>query len=164
MTFSRQSRLGLQIAVIVLVLDQISKWWIVSTVMQPPRIIPVSSFFNLVMGWNRGVSFGLFNSDSPLNDWVLPLVALVIVGFLLVWLFRAEKPLLAMALGSVIGGALGNVIDRFHYGSVADFLDLHLGGYHWPAFNVADAGISIGAVILVADSLFSGADRNKLEK
>ncbi len=163
MTVSRDCRLGLWIAVIVLVADQISKWWIVSTVMMPPRVIPVTSFFNLVMGWNRGVSFGLFNSDSPLNDWVLPVVALVIVGFLLVWLIRAEKPLMALALGMVIGGAIGNLIDRFHYGAVADFLDFHMAGYHFPAFNVADAGISVGALFLVVDSLFSGPDKNKLD-
>ena len=164
MTLSRECRLGLGIAAIILIADQLSKWWIVSSVMVPPRVIPVTPFFNLVMGWNRGVSFGLFNNDSPLNDWVLPLIALVIVGFLLVWLFRAEKPLMALALGSVIGGALGNVIDRFHYGSVADFLDVHIAGYHWPAFNVADAGISVGAVILVVDSLFSGSDKNKMKE
>jgi len=164
MTLSRQCRLGLLLAVSVIVLDQITKWWIVSSVMQPPRVIPITPFFNLVMGWNRGVSFGLFNSDSPLNDWLLPLIALVIVGFLLVWLVRSESLLMALALGSVIGGAIGNVIDRFNYGAVADFLDLHMAGYHFPAFNVADAGISIGAIILVVDSLFSGPDKNKLDK
>jgi len=163
MMVSRARRFGFGMAVFVLVFDQISKWWIVSSVMQPPRVIPVAPFFNLVMGWNRGVSFGLFNSDSPLNDWVLPLVALAIVCFLVVWLLRSETLTMALALGSVIGGAIGNVIDRFNYGSVADFLDIHVAGYHWPAFNIADAGISIGAVILVVDSLFSGPDRNKLD-
>ena len=163
MGISGVRRLGFVIALIVLVADQASKWWIVSSVMQPPRVIPVMPFFNLVMGWNRGVSFGLFNSDSSLNDWVLPLVALVIVCFLVVWLLRAENRVMAAALGSVIGGAIGNVIDRFNYGAVADFLDVHMGGYHFPAFNVADAGISIGAIILVVDSLFSSPDKNKLD-
>ncbi len=163
MTLSRRRRLGLGVAVIVLLVDQATKWWIVFSVMQPPRVIPMTPFFNIVLGWNRGVSFGLFNSDSPMNEWALPLVALVIVGFLLVWLLQAEKPSLAMALGSIIGGALGNVVDRFHYGAVVDFLDLYLAGYHWPAFNLADTGISIGAVILVVDSLFSGSDKNKLK-
>jgi len=164
MTLSRHCRLGLLLAVGVVVLDQLTKWWIVFSVMQPPRVIPVTPFFNLVMGWNRGVSFGLFNSDSPLNDWLLPLVALVIVAFLLVWLVRSESLLMALALGSVIGGAIGNVIDRFHFGAVADFLDLHMAGYHFPAFNVADAGISIGAIFLVVDSLFRDPDTNKLDK
>ena len=164
MTLSRQCRLGLLLAVCIMVLDQITKWWIVFSVMQPPRVIPITPFFNLVMGWNRGVSFGLFNSDSPLNDWLLPLIALVIIGFLLVWLVRSESLLMALALGSVIGGAIGNVIDRFHFGAVADFLDLHMAGYHFPAFNVADSGISIGAIILVVDSLFSSPDKNKLDR
>ncbi|HER27232.1 MAG TPA: signal peptidase II [Rhodospirillales bacterium] len=163
MTLLRCQRLGLWIALTVVIVDQLSKWWIVSMVMQPPRVIPVLPFFNLVMGWNRGVSFGLFNSDSALNDWLLPLIALVIVAFLLAWMWRAEKPLLAAALGSVIGGAIGNVIDRFNYGSVADFLDVYVAGYHWPAFNLADAGISIGAIILVVDSLFSGPEKTKLK-
>ena len=162
-TNSRNFRLGLGVALAVMVVDQISKWWIVSTVMTPPRVIPITPFFNLVMGWNKGISFGLFNNDSPLNALILPAVALVIVGFLAVWMFRAEKPLMALALGSVIGGAIGNVIDRFHYGAVADFLDVHVAGFHWPAFNVADAGICVGAVILVFDSLFSDSDKTKLD-
>ena len=155
---------GLIVAAVVLAVDQATKWWIVFKVMQPPTVIPVTPFFNIVIGWNRGVSFGMFNSDSGLNEWILPLVALVIVAVLAVWLIRAEKPVIALALGSVIGGALGNVIDRFHYGAVADFLDLYIAGYHWPAFNFADTGISIGAVILVVDSLFGGDDKNKLKE
>ena len=147
---------GLSIAALVLVLDQLSKWWVVGTVMQPPRIIPVTPFFNLVLGWNRGISFGLFHGDSAFNVWGLPAIALIIVAFLLVWLWRSTDALLSVAIGLIVGGALGNVIDRIRYGAVADFLDFHALGYHWPAFNLADTGIAIGAALLIYDSLFGG--------
>ncbi len=142
---------GLLAALVVLVLDQATKWWIVAVVMQPPRIIEVTPFFNLVMGWNTGVSFGIMTESNAI---FLSLVALAVVAGLLVWLKKADRVLIALAIGLIIGGALGNVIDRLHYGAVADFLDFHLGGAHWPAFNVADSGITVGAAILLFDSLF----------
>ncbi len=129
--------------------------------MKPPRAIEITSFFNLVMGWNRGISFGLFNNDSPLNSWVLPLITMLIVCFLAVWLVRARHGLIGTALGLILGGALGNLIDRVHYGAVADFLDFHALGYHWPAFNVADTAITVGAGVLVWDSLFAHAEPSK---
>jgi len=153
--------LGLAVAGIVIVLDQVSKWWMVFEVMNPPRVIPVMPSFNLVMGWNRGVSFGLFDSDSPLNQWLLIALAMIVVAVLLVWLKRAEDRRIGFAIGLIVGGAIGNVIDRLHFGAVADFLDFYIAGFHWPAFNVADAGITVGAVILVIDSLFAGSENNK---
>jgi len=146
---------GLGIATVVLFLDQLTKWWVVSIVMQPPRVIPVTPFFNLVLGWNRGISFGLFHGDSAFNVWGLPAIALIIVIILLVWMWRATGPLVSVALGLIVGGALGNVIDRIRFGAVADFLDFYALGYHWPAFNLADTGIVLGAVMLIYDSLFS---------
>lgn len=154
-------RLGLIIAAITIVLDQLSKWWIVFDVMNPPKVIPVFPSFNLVMGWNRGVSFGMFDSDSPLNQWLLIALALVVVAVLLVWMKRAENKLMGVSLGLIVGGAIGNVIDRIHFGAVADFLDFYYGSYHWPAFNVADTGITVGAVVLVLDSLFAGSESDK---
>ena len=154
---------GLAAAALVLGLDQGTKWWILEIVMQPPRVIPLTPFFNLVLGWNRGVSFGLFNSDSALNLWLLPFVALAIVVALLIWLSRVDGLLLGYAIGMVIGGAIGNVVDRLFRDqrAVADFLDLHLAGYHWPAFNLADTGITIGATILIIDSLFMKPEKPK---
>src|SRR5258708_1800676 len=99
------------------------------------------------------MSFGLFNSDAALNTAVFSLLALVIVGALLVWLARVGEALLAIAIGLVIGGALGNVVDRLWRGAVVDFLDFHLGEYHWFAFNLADAAICIGVGLMVIDSL-----------
>ena len=154
MTFTPLFRKGLGLAAVVLALDQITKWWILGTVMQPPRIIPVLPFFNLVMGWNQGISFGLLNWDSPLGAWLLSLVALAITGALLVWLYRADRLRVGLGIGLIVGGALGNLADRVSWGAVLDFLDFHAWGYHWPAFNVADSGITVGAAVLILDSLF----------
>jgi len=154
-------RLGLAVAFVVLIVDQVSKWWIVDVVMRPPRIIEVTPFFNLVMGWNRGVSFGFFSDAPGWTAWLLPLVAVVIIVVLVIWLSRADRRLIGVAIGLIVGGALGNLVDRFRYGAVADFLDLHAWGYHWPAFNTADSAITVGAVALVLDSLFVRPERPK---
>jgi signal peptidase II len=155
------ARRGLVWAFVVLILDQITKQWIVMSVMNPPRMIEVAPFFNIVMVWTRGISFGLFNSGADWNSWVMPILALLITAGLLVLLWRTVSPLLAVALGLVIGGALGNVIDRLRFGAVADFLDFHWADWHWPAFNVADAAICLGALAFVAESLFAAPEKPK---
>jgi len=154
-------RLGLGMVILVFGLDQATKWWILESVMQPPRVMPVTPFFNLVMVWNRGVSFGMFNQDSAYNAWIFTALALAISAVLVVWMWRADSRLIGVAIGLIVGGALGNAVDRLRFGAVADFLDFHVMGYHWPAFNVADAGISIGAVLLLADALFSRPEKPK---
>ncbi len=159
MTFSTYFRKGLIVSAAVLALDQLTKWWIVFTVMQPPRIIEVTPFFNLVMGWNYGISFGFLNSVPALAQWLLPMVVVVITAALGVWLYRTDRLRPALALGLIIGGALGNLIDRLRFGAVADFLDFHAWGYHWPAFNAADSAITVGAVVLILDSLFVGDEK-----
>ena len=153
----RRPRLGLGLAVAVLcfLLDQATKWWILAAVMQPPRVIEVTSFFNLVLAWNRGVSFSLFYSDHDAMPWILSAVALAIVAYLFFWLRKSDRALPAAALGLVIGGAIGNLVDRLRFGAVIDFLQLHAAGFYWPAFNVADSGICVGVAILVLDGLFA---------
>lgn len=152
-------RLGGPIVVFVIVLDQVSKWWMLTHVMDPPRVIEVARFFNLVYAWNRGISFGVFNTDADWNRWILPLVALAICVALAVWLARSTHWVTTVGLAMIIGGALGNVIDRLRFGAVYDFLDVHAGGWHWPAFNAADSAISIGVVLLILDSLFAISER-----
>ncbi len=147
---------GIGIAVLVIAADQLSKWWILWKVMAPPRVIEITPFFNLVMVWNPGISFGFFNTGSPANALVLSALALLIVAILSVWLYRVRRLWIGGALGLIIGGAIGNVIDRVRYGAVADFLDFHVAGYHWPAFNVADSMITIGAAMIVLDAVFDG--------
>jgi signal peptidase II len=146
--------LGIGIAILVIAADQLTKWWIVYEVMALPRVIEVTPFFNLVMTWNPGISFGLFDIGSPLNALVLSVLALLIVAILLVWLYRSDRLFIGTGIGLISGGAIGNVIDRIRFGAVADFLDFHVAGYHWPAFNVADSMITIGAVMIVLDTLF----------
>jgi signal peptidase II len=151
-------RLGLSLAALVIVLDQLLKWWIRTVVMDPPREIEVTSFFNLVMAWNRGISFSLFRSDWAAGPYVWAGLAVVVAIALGWWLGRVRHTLAAVALGLVIGGALGNAIDRLRLGAVADFLDFHWQGWHWPAFNLADSAISIGIVFLVAPGLFAARE------
>jgi signal peptidase II len=148
---------GFGVAALTLVLDQITKWWIVGKVMDPPRAIEVAPFFNLVMVWNRGITFGLFG-DAHWGRWAFAALALAIVVVLITWLIRAGRRWVAAALGLIIGGAIGNVIDRVRWGAVADFLDFHVAGWHWPAFNVADSAIVVGVGLLLLDALFGRKD------
>jgi signal peptidase II len=135
-------------------LDQVTKWWILDVVMQPPRVIEVTPFFNLVLGWNRGVSFGLFNDREGFGPWPFLVLTAAITAGLVIWLKRVAGSWLAAALGLIIGGAVGNAIDRVRFGAVVDFLDFHVAGLHWPAFNLADSAISVGVVMVLVDSLF----------
>jgi signal peptidase II len=144
-------RLGLIVAALILAADQLSKIWFLDLMQQNPAGIRVTSFFNLVMVWNTGVSFGLFSEDSALRSWTLIGVSVAVMIWLLIWLWRAEHRLAAIALGGIIGGAIGNVIDRIRFGAVFDFLDFHAFGWHWPAFNVADSAIVVGVGLLLLD-------------
>jgi signal peptidase II len=153
---------GLIIAAVVLVADQLTKWWILRLMLpRPPveQVIPVLPFFDIVLVWNRGVSFGLFNNASGMNAVVFSLLAAAIVVGLLLWLRKAKEKLIVGGIGLVIGGAVGNVIDRLVHKAVVDFLDFHVGGWHWPAFNVADAAICVGVAALVLDGLLPRRDR-----
>jgi signal peptidase II len=147
--------LGFAAAAFALIADQISKQVALARLFDPQNAINVLPFFDLVPHWNRGISFGLFGSSHDAASWIFSGGALIIVGLLLVWLWRTFNPLTAAAFGLIIGGALGNVIDRIRFGAVVDFLDFHLAGYHWPAFNFADAGICVGAVLMLADGLLA---------
>lgn len=148
------SRPAFVLAAIVVLLDQATKLCILSLVMQPPQVISVAPFFNLVLVWNRGITFGLFDSPSQIVPWLLVALALVIIVGLTVWLRRVEGLWPIYAMGLIIGGAIGNVVDRIRLGAVVDFIDLHVGGYHWPAFNLADTAIVAGVVVLIINGLF----------
>lgn len=164
-TSQKQSRrplfMGMSVALLILAIDQWVKWYMVYTVMNPPRFIEVTPFFNLVMAWNRGVSFGMFGWESDTKVFVLAGMAFLAAIGLFIWMVRENRLFFALPCGAIIGGALGNGIDRLHWGAVADYLDFHVMGYHWPAFNVADMGITCGAVLLIVDSLFSREERSK---
>lgn len=156
-------RLGWALAGSVLVLDQITKVLVLDLFSRSPQGIEVLSFFNLVLAWNRGVSFGMFDGLGDWGPWVLVGLALVISVVLAIWMMKEESRLNVMSLGLIIGGAIGNVIDRVRFGAVVDFLDVHVLGYHWPAFNVADSAITVGAAILILESLFFGSEKTKTD-
>ena len=151
------TRLGLMayaVAALVVVLDQVSKYWVLD-IIHLRAAIPVLPFFQLNMIWNEGVSFGLLRANSDEARWVLVAFALVVVIALAVWSRRPARPLTAAALGLVMGGAVGNnLIDRVRFGAVADFLDFHALYFPW-VFNLADSAISIGVALLLIDSFVS---------
>lgn len=142
-------------------LDQASKWFMAAVVMDPPRVIPVAPFFNLVLGFNPGVSFGLLGDLGPWGPVALSVMTLAIIAFLLLWLWRTQDILEASALGLIIGGAAGNLIDRLRDRAVTDFLDFYVGQYHWPAFNLADVAISLGVGLILIASFLSSKQAKK---
>lgn len=161
-------RLALGIALCIFVADQLVKAWMLYGVFgfavpadmgrwHPP--IEVTPFFNLVMVWNTGVSFGLFASDGDAGRWALIVLACAISVGLAWWLRTVTTRLLAGSIGAVIGGAIGNVVDRLAYGAVADFFDVHALGYHWPAFNIADSAIVVGVGLILYDGMFGASAR-----
>ncbi len=145
--------LGLSAALVVFVLDQVSKYWIMNDVLAEKAMIIFTPFFSLVRAWNTGVSFSMFNNWGLSGVIVLSFVAFVIIFFLVRWLKTEQSKVVQISLGFIIGGALGNVVDRVRLGAVFDFLDFSFGSYHWPAFNVADSFICIGACIVIAHGL-----------
>lgn len=121
--------------------------------LEPGEVVPVLPFLNIVLVYNRGVSFGLLDGLGAAAPWLLVLLALAIAAVLLWWALREERPMARFALWTVLGGALGNVYDRLRYGAVVDFVDLHVLGWHWPAFNLADAAVVGGVLWLLGESL-----------
>ena len=154
-------RAGLFLAILVLFLDQVSKLAILEWVVPPAAGIAVTGFLAIVLVWNRGMSFGLFNVGDPLVPWILGAIAVAVVIGLVWWLARAHRWLVIAGLGLVLGGAVGNLVDRLLYGAVVDFVLLHAGRWQWPAFNLADSAITLGVIALLWDSLFGGQESRK---
>lgn len=146
---------GVLVAILAYALDQITKTMILTDLMNPPTVIPVTSFFNLVLAWNPGISFSLFDSYGVTGTNILIGIASLITLLFSVWLFRTKNHWMTTAIGMIIGGALGNLYDRVVYGAVVDFLDFYIGNYHWPAFNLADTFIFVGVSFILIDSLFA---------
>jgi len=143
---------GLLAALAVFGADRASKL-LVQRLLEPGEVVPVLPFLNIVLVYNPGVSFGLLGGLGAAAPWLLVLLAFVIAALLLWWALREERPLARFALWTVLGGALGNVYDRIRYGAVVDYIDLHAGGWHWPAFNLADAAVVGGVLWLLGESL-----------
>jgi len=117
---------------------------------------PLTPFLDLALRWNRGISFSLLTQDSAAGRWLLLALTAIVTALIAVWLWRARAPLVGLALGLIVGGAIGNGYDRLVYGAVVDFLDLHAFGRHFFVFNLADAAINVGVALLIVDGLFGG--------
>lgn len=166
--------------------DQLSKWWVIEVFYKPrvfeadgaslpffewfttfgqqqfpPVSIEITSFFNLVMVWNKGVSFGLFASAHDIMPYVLSAVALIMSVILGIWMRRATHLTTLIPLAMIISGAVANVWDRLRFGGVADFLDFHYQDMHYPAFNIADCCIVVGVLLLAFDGVILEPCRNK---
>jgi signal peptidase II len=148
-------RLGFTLILGVLALDQLSKYWVVN-VLRLPEVgkIELSSLFDLTMVWNYGVSFGALRADDAWERWALVGLSAIIASIFAVWLIKAKRNHTILALALVIGGAIGNMIDRIRFGAVADFLDFSAMYFPW-VFNVADSAITIGAILLALDMLLN---------
>lgn len=145
----------LVLALALVVADQIIKAWVL-TALTPYEPVAVTPFFNLVLVHNTGAAFSLLADAGGWQRWFFVILTLVIAAIVAIWLWRSagrRHRATPLALALVLGGAIGNLIDRLRFGHVIDFLDFHVGGWHWPAFNLADSAITCGAVLLVVLAL-----------
>ena len=133
----------------VILLDQVSKIAILDHFLKDPQPLSLFPFFDLVLVWNRGVSWGMFNNLGAYNALIFSSLSGLICLFLGFWLWQAPNKWMATILSLIIGGAIGNLIDRLRFGGVVDFLHFHWHGYSFPAFNIADAAITIGVALMI---------------
>lgn len=153
------SRLALTLAGACYAADQAFKWVMLGVLdFQPGDKITVTPFFDLVMTWNFGISYGLFQAETVRGWLILLVLAILVVGGLIVWLGRVDSRLTAFSLGLIIGGALGNITDRLVHGAVADFFSFHAWGFYWYIFNIADIWIVVGVALLLLDSFLGDRD------
>lgn len=152
---------GIITAFLVIISDQISKYAILNFLLQERMGIKVCEFFNIVRAWNTGVSFSMFNNYGYTGVIILSSAAIGVVLMLLYWLISEKDKTIQLALGLIMGGAIGNVIDRLHKGAVFDFLDFHINEIHWPAFNIADSCICIGAGIIIFQTVLTQVNKSK---
>lgn len=150
---------AMALLVATVIADQVSKELLMRFVLKEGAIVQViDGLFRLVSVWNPGVSFGFLGGERALPPWILSAVAVVVCIGLMMWLRRVDRPLTGTGIGLVMGGAIGNVIDRARWGAVFDFADFYVGRWHWPAFNVADSAIVVGVGLMLIDS-FLGEKR-----
>jgi signal peptidase II len=161
---TRSLRTGLIVALIVLVADQVTKHLILTHLAPLPpdmRYMTFLPFMDFVLVANHGVTFGMFNNGGTANAVIFAILASAIVIGLVIWLRRVARWYVAIAIGMIVGGAIGNMVDRLRLGAVVDFIDFFIGSWHWYTFNVADAGICVGVCILLLDSLAGRAESPK---
>jgi len=155
--WGRLTPLGTTIAALTLIADQLSKFWMIYVYEITDRgKVVLTPFFDLVIVWNEGISYGLFPQGSRAGQGVLIAIALAATVALMIWLARTTSMLAAISIGLIMGGALGNAIDRALYGAVADFFSLHGFGFYWYIFNLADLAIVVGVIGVLYETLFGG--------
>lgn len=156
---------GLIFATLVLAADQASKWWILDVFRLPEKgSVPlIDGLLNLTMVWNRGVSTGLLTAESNVGRWLLTALTAAIAAGVVVWMWRERSRWMILALGGILGGAIGNIIDRIRFGAVADFIDVRGIPYWNYVFNVADAAITIGVAVILLLSLRKQDKDDKVE-
>jgi signal peptidase II len=152
------TRFGLVVALVTAAIDQALKLWLLFIVDLGQRgIVTLTPFLDLVLTWNTGISYGLFRQEGPFGQWALLALKLIAVALLWIWLSRATTRLTALSLGLIVGGAIGNAIDRFAYGAVADFVLFHVStasfSFDWYVFNLADVAIVAGVIGLLYETL-----------
>jgi len=155
------TRLGLAVAALTCLFDQALKLWLILGFdLESRRLVKVAPGLDLVLTWNTGISYGLFRQEGPLGQWALLALKAIAVVLLWIWLSRATSRLAALSLGLIIGGAVGNAIDRFAYGAVADFVLFHVStssfSFNWYVFNLADVAIVAGVIGLLYETLAGG--------
>jgi len=158
-------RLGFLIALVSLILDQANKLWLLFVydiaARQPLHVTP---FFDIVYARNPGISYSLLRANTDLGRWVLLASTFAATIFIAVWLWRAKTKIVAAGLGLIVGGALGNELDRLFLGAVSDFYYFHIGSFSWYIFNVADCAIVLGVALLLYDAFIPGADKDRRGK
>lgn len=153
-------RFGVALAVLVLVVDQASKLWLLfGARLAEEGPFQLASFLEIVLAWNRGISYGLFQQSTDLGRWLLVAISFLAPIWLGRWMWRSPDRLTVASLALIIGGALGNGIDRAVYGAVVDFVHFHVGSFSWYIFNVADAAIVVGVAGLLYESFRPGAGK-----
>ncbi len=149
------STLGIVIAALTAISDQAHKWWMLEVYdIEAKQMVTVAPFLDLVMVWNKGISYGLFQQGVAGQYLLAGFAAAAVIG-LAIWLAHTVNTIGAASIGLVMGGAVGNGIDRLLHGAVADFFSFHVGGFYWYVFNIADAAIVAGVVGLLYDSIFN---------
>jgi signal peptidase II len=158
MVWGPYTRLGIAVAAVAALIDQASKLWLIYVFdLQARMPVRLTPFLDLVLTWNKGISYGLFQQEGPLGQWLLLAVKAVAVVLLWMWLARAGSRLVAVSIGLIIGGAIGNAVDRFIHQGVADFILFHITtetiNFNWYVFNLADTAIVAGVIGLLYDSV-----------
>jgi len=150
----------LWVSAVIIALDQLTKVWM-SSLLDLHQTVAVLPYFNFTLAHNSGAAFSFLAGAGGWQRWFFIVLAVSVSIALIIWLSRlkAQARVEAIAISLIIGGAIGNVIDRFIHGYVIDFIDVYVGSYHWPAFNIADAAICIGAVLLIVDSFKKPAEQ-----